>query len=170
MVSPPHNLRVTIDLRIALGPSAAGQISDPRVVLLAGGAVTSVTGILVKVAGESAATTTMFRCGLALPFLALLAWREWRRHGALSRRVAAAHLFGGAMLGADFALWAQSIEMMGAGIATVVANVQVVVVPLLAWLVFRARIPSRSSSRCSFSSRASPSPAARSAGRVRAGT
>ncbi|HEY5852899.1 MAG TPA: DMT family transporter [Aldersonia sp.] len=138
---------MTLDLRtapaLALGPSAAERISDPRVVLLAGAAVTSVTGILIKVAGESAATTTMFRCGLALPILALLAWREFRRHGRMSRRAVAAHLFGGAVLGADFAMWARSIEMIGAGIATVVANFQVVVVPLLAWLVFRARIPLR---------------------------
>ncbi len=47
------------------------------------------------------------------------------------------------MLGIDFALWARSIEMIGAGIATVVVNVQVVVVPLLAWLVFRERVPVR---------------------------
>lgn len=58
-------------------------------------------------------------------------------------KVLAVQVLGGAMLGADFALWAHSISMIGAGISTVVANVQVIVVPILAWLFFREPVPVR---------------------------
>ncbi|AUM16800.1 DMT family transporter [Rhodococcus ruber] len=116
---------------------------DPRVTVLAGAAATSLTAGLIKLSGVSPATSTLFRCAFALPVLGLLALHEIRRHGGISRRVLATQALGGAMLGIDFALWARSIEMIGAGIATVVVNVQVVVVPLLAWLVFRERVPVR---------------------------
>ena len=51
---------------------------------------------------------------------------------------------GGAFFAADLVLWHYSIEYVGAGLATVLGNTQVVLVGLLAWLIFRER-PSRNS-------------------------
>ncbi|MGX7729561.1 DMT family transporter [Rhodococcus sp. 2H158] len=128
---------------LAARPRFTAASVDPRVMVLAGAAATSLTAGLIKLSGVSAATSTLFRCAFALPLLGFLAMQEIRRHGSVPRRVLAAQVLGGTMLGVDFALWARSIEMIGAGIATVVVNVQVVVVPLLAWLVFRERVPAR---------------------------
>ncbi|MFE7423142.1 DMT family transporter [Rhodococcus sp. NPDC057529] len=116
---------------------------DPRLLALAGASVASLTGSFIKLSGVSPATSTFFRCLLALPVLGFMASREFRRHGAVASRVLAAQAFGGLMLGVDFALWARSIDMIGAGISTVVVNVQVVVVPLLAWIFFREKVPVR---------------------------
>lgn len=90
----------------------------------------------------SPATATFYRCALALPGLSALAAREVRRYGLPTLRSGAVHSGGGILLGIDFALRSRSIELIGAGIATVVVSVQVVVAPLLAWLVHRTVVPS----------------------------
>ncbi|MDJ0114935.1 EamA/RhaT family transporter, partial [Rhodococcus erythropolis] len=59
------------------------------------------------------------------------------------RRAVVLQVLGGLLLGLDFALWSQSILMIGAGMASVVVNVQVIVVPALSWLVFGNRVPMR---------------------------
>ena len=112
-------------------------------VVLVGAAATSLPATFIELSGVNPATSTLFRCAIAAPILALLAWREFRRHGAVSRRVLGLQLLGGIMLGVDFALWAHSIPLIGAGIATVVVNIQVIIVPLLAWTFFRERVPVR---------------------------
>src|SRR5690606_10128849 len=49
----------------------------------------------------------------------------------------------GGPLGVDLLLWGRCIEHVGAGIASVLVNVQVVIVPLLALLAYRERPPRR---------------------------
>ena len=49
-------------------------------------------------------------------------------------------LAGGALLGVDMTLWAESVRSVGAGVSTVVVNVQVVILPLLAFLVLGERV------------------------------
>lgn len=46
-------------------------------------------------------------------------------------------------VGIDFALWSYSIQLIGAGIASVVVNIQVVIVPMLTWVAFGTRVPIR---------------------------
>jgi drug/metabolite transporter (DMT)-like permease len=45
----------------------------------------------------------------------------------------------GAFFAADLILWHHSIEYVGAGLATVLGNTQIVLVGLVAWLLFRER-------------------------------
>ncbi|MCJ0904368.1 DMT family transporter [Rhodococcus sp. ARC_M6] len=116
---------------------------DPRVLVIAGAAAISVSSILIKLADVGPSTAVFFRCFLALPPLAWMAWRECRRLGMPTRRAVILQLFGGILLGVDFALWSQSILMIGAGIASVVVNVQVIVVPALSWLILGNRVPRR---------------------------
>ncbi|WP_307802011.1 DMT family transporter [Actinomadura violacea] len=113
---------------------------DPRLLAIAGAAFISVSAILFRLSGVSSGTAALFRCALALPVLAPLALWERRRAGP--RRRAAVDVAAGLLLGADLVLWGASIERVGAGIATVLVNVQVVVVPLLAFAVSGER-PSR---------------------------
>nr|WP_237727088.1 DMT family transporter [Rhodococcus jostii] len=117
--------------------------ADPRVLVVTGAAAIALTGVFVKLSAVSPATATFYRCALALPILGVMAAREWRRHGGIPARAMWIQIVGGVLLGIDFALWSQSITLIGAGISTVVVNIQVVIVPALAWVVFRARVPVR---------------------------
>jgi drug/metabolite transporter (DMT)-like permease len=97
------------------------------------------SSILVRLSHASPSTAAIFRCVYALPVLGLLAWLEDRRFGRRSwrdRRVAVAS---GVFFAVDLILWHRSIGDVGAGLATVLANVQVVLVPLVAWAVLSER-------------------------------
>src|SRR5438874_3459325 len=97
------------------------------------------SSILVRLSHASPSTAAIFRCAYALPVLGLLAWREDQRlgrRGWAERRVAVAS---GVFFAADLILWHHSIADIGAGLATVLANVQVVLVPLVAWAVLSER-------------------------------
>ena len=104
-----------------------------------GAACISASGILVQLAGAGAATTALFRCVLALPLLAALAVREQRRLGPRALRSRLGAVAAGLALSADLVLWNHAIAAVGAGIATVLGNLQVVFVALAAWLLFGER-------------------------------
>ncbi len=108
-----------------------------------GAAVIALSGPFVKLAAVSPATATFYRCALALPVLGALMYRELRTIGRLSAQEIGIQLIGGVMLGIDFALWSYSIQLIGAGIASVVVNIQVVIVPMLTWVAFGTRVPIR---------------------------
>lgn len=123
---------------LAAGPRG---LTDRQPVLLGGlgAACISASAVLVTLAGTSAATTAFFRCLLALPVLALLALAERRRHG---RRPAASRIravLAGLFLAVDLVLWNHAIADVGAGIATVLGNLQVLFVALIAWALLRER-------------------------------
>ncbi len=98
-----------------------------------GALVIAFSAILVRLAEVSPSTAATFRCFYALPLLGLLAWHEHRRYGPLLRRDRLLALAAGVFLAADLTFWHHSIEAVGAGLATVLANVQVVLVGLMAW-------------------------------------
>lgn len=112
---------------------------------VAGAACISSSAVVMRLAGSSPSLTALARCGFALPVLGALAWLE-RRHGtappmtARSRWVAR---IAGMFLAADLIVWSHSIADIGAGLGTVVTNLQVVIVALLGWLVLGER-PRRS--------------------------
>jgi len=113
-----------------------------RVSALLGAVAIAFSSILVRLSHASPSTAAIFRCAFALPILGALAWLDDRRFGARSwsdRRVA---IGAGVFFAADLILWHHSIDDVGAGLATVLANIQVVIVPLVAWAVLSER-PSR---------------------------
>jgi len=111
--------------------------------LLAGAATLASTGVLVRLADVGAATASFWRCIIALGVLLPLAAWEARRFGRPSGPQIGWGLAGGALLGADFLLWTQSVLDAGAGIANVVLNIQVVAFPLLALVVAGTPMPRR---------------------------
>jgi len=117
-------------------------LSDERLVrasALLGAATIAFSSILVRLSHASPSTAAIFRCAFALPVLGVLAWLEDRRFGArpwAERRVA---IGAGVFFAADLILWHHSIEDVGAGLATVLANIQIVLVPLVAWAVLAER-------------------------------
>src|SRR6202042_3941427 len=85
------------------------------------------------------ATTAFYRCGLALPVLVMLALAERRRHGPRPWTAHRGALVAGLLLSVDLVLWNHAIAEVGAGIATVLGNLQVLFVALAAWALFRER-------------------------------
>jgi drug/metabolite transporter (DMT)-like permease len=65
--------------------------------------------------------------------LALLAWREERRFGPRGARERGYAALAGIFFAADLICWHHAIGDVGAGLATVLGNLQVVVVPFAAW-------------------------------------
>jgi drug/metabolite transporter (DMT)-like permease len=110
-----------------------------RVCAVLGAVAIAFSSILVRLSHASPSTAAIFRCAYALPALGLLAWLEDRRLAPRSwadRRIA---IFAGLFFATDLLLWHNSIKDVGAGLATVLANVQVVLVPLVAWAVLSER-------------------------------
>ena len=108
-----------------------------------GAFVIAFSGIFVRLADVSPSTAALFRCAYALPALGLLAWIEYRRFGARARRERVLAFAAGFWFAADLTFWHHSIDAVGAGLATVIANVQVVLVALIAWAVLSERPDNR---------------------------
>jgi drug/metabolite transporter (DMT)-like permease len=99
----------------------------------------SFSAIFVRLAAVSPVTATFYRAAYALPILVLI-WLAQRRADRRSARERWLALASGLILAVDLALWHESIALVGAGLGTVVANVQVVFVGIAAWLLFGERI------------------------------
>ena len=104
-----------------------------------GALVIAWSSILVRLAEVSPSTAAIFRCAYALPLLGALAWREDRRlgRGRDAGRLLAAGA--GVFFAADLIFWHHAIGDVGAGLATVLGNLQVAFVPLVAWAVLSER-------------------------------
>jgi drug/metabolite transporter (DMT)-like permease len=117
---------------------------SPTAAAAAGAVCISSSAVLMRLAGTSASLTALGRCVFALPVLGGLAWIE-RRQGAApvsSRRRWLARL-AGVILAADLIVWDHAIGAIGAGLGTVVGNLEVLIISLLAWLILGER-PRRS--------------------------
>ncbi|MDQ4004785.1 MAG: DMT family transporter [Actinomycetota bacterium] len=101
------------------------------------------SAILVRLSQVSPDTAAVFRCLYALPALGLLAWRERRRYGPAGRRDRRVALAAGVFFALDLIAWHRSIEAVGAGLATVLGNLQVVLVGLVAWRLLGERPSNR---------------------------
>jgi drug/metabolite transporter (DMT)-like permease len=112
-------------------------------VAVAGALTIAFSAILVRKANVSPATAAVFRCAYALPVLGLLAWIERRREGPRTRRELKLSLWAGAFFAADLICWHYSIHYVGAGLATVLGNLQVVLVGLVAWATLGERPEAR---------------------------
>ena len=115
----------------------------PAAVAVAGALTIAFSAILVDLADVSPSTAAIFRCAYALPLLGLLAWLEDRRHGPRTRRARMLAIPAGVFFAADLIFWHHAIQDVGAGLATVLGNLQVVVVPFVAWAVLGERVQTR---------------------------
>jgi drug/metabolite transporter (DMT)-like permease len=118
-------------------PVLAGR--PPILLACLGATCISASAILIKLAGTSGATTTFFRCVLALPVLIALATAEQRRRGQRPLGARLQAVAAGLLLAVDLVLWNHAIDDVGAGIATVLGNLQVLFVALAAWLLLSER-------------------------------
>jgi drug/metabolite transporter (DMT)-like permease len=105
----------------------------------AGAFCISFSAIFVRLADTAPATAAVFRTAYAVPFLGLLAWSERRRFGPRTRRSQQLALIAGLLFAADLILWHYAIEHVGAGLGTVLGNLQVLLVGFVAWAVLGER-------------------------------
>jgi drug/metabolite transporter (DMT)-like permease len=115
----------------------------PALAAFAGALTIAFSAPLVKLAEVEPSTAAIFRCLYALPLLGLLAWLEDRRHGSRSARDRRLAIPAGLLFAADLIFWHHAIENVGAGLATVLGNLQVVIVPFAAWALLQERIETR---------------------------
>jgi len=109
----------------------------PAVAAVLGALTIAFSAILVKLADVAPATAAIFRCAYALPAL------EDRRHGPRPARARWLAVPAGVFFAADLIFWHHAIQDVGAGLATVLGNLQVIVVPFVAWAVLRERVEAR---------------------------
>jgi drug/metabolite transporter (DMT)-like permease len=133
----------------------------PVAAATAGAVCISSSAVLMKLASTaSPSVVALGRCAFALPVLGALALREHRRWrgpvpgrgrggrgscgtAPMSRRSRWLARLAGVFLAADLILWSHTIAAIGAGLGTVVGNLEVLIISLLAWLVLGER-PGRS--------------------------
>ncbi len=108
---------------------------------LAGALAISFSAILYGLAEVSPATGAFFRAAYAVPVLFVIWWpRRGHDRRSVNKRLVA---FGaGVVLGLDVVVWHISIEYIGAGLSTLIANSQVLIVAVTAWLMYSEK-PSR---------------------------
>jgi len=109
----------------------------------AGALFVSVSSVLIDLAHTTPGTASFYRCVLSLPLLALAAGMERHRRRPLGRDEVLLGLLAGAFFAGDMLLWTRAIDEVGAGLSTVVVNVQVIGVPLLAWAIDGETVPRR---------------------------
>jgi drug/metabolite transporter (DMT)-like permease len=103
-----------------------------------GAVAISFSAIYFALSDVSPVTGTIFRTAYAAPVLFVIWWvgrqRDqrpgWRRLLAVGA---------GLMLGIDIVLWHEAIDFIGAGLATLIANSQVIWVAFGAWLIHKER-------------------------------
>jgi drug/metabolite transporter (DMT)-like permease len=113
----------------------------PVVVGVLGALVIAFSAILVDLADVSPAAAAVWRCAYALPVLGVMAFWEHRRYGPRSARERWLAAAAGVLFALDILVWHYAIRDVGAGLATVLGNLQVVVVPFLALAILGERVP-----------------------------
>lgn len=105
-------------------------------ILLGSFAMASSAAIVFNLDAEPMSVAA-YRCLLAVPMLLPFVLWELRRvdrSQALPRRTVIGAVIGGVAIGIDYAFYNTSIGLIGPGIATVLINLQIVLLPLLAWV------------------------------------
>jgi drug/metabolite transporter (DMT)-like permease len=97
------------------------------------------SGIFYRWAEVSPETATVFRCLYGLPILALVAWAEQRRHGPMPASTVRLAAIAGIFFAGDLTFWHHAVDAVGAGLATVLGNLQVIVVGVVACLFLGER-------------------------------
>ena len=127
--------------RVRLLPAAL--LARPRLSALLGAFCIAFSGVLYRFALVSPETASVFRAVYGLPLLVLAASIERRGAGPLPARGKAVAALAGVVFAADLLFWHHTIDAVGAGLATVLGNLQVVVVAVAAWVLLGERPSAR---------------------------
>lgn len=104
------------------------------VIMLIGVVALAFSAIAVKEANFEPATSAFLRCAIAFVTLIPFAINEMKKKGRLSRLGLGLSILAGIFLGTDMTAWNYAIFYVGAGISSVLLNIQIVILPGLAML------------------------------------
>ena len=119
-------------------PSPDRLTSSPLAIAVAGAVIISTSAIMFELSDTDALTATVLRMTYAVPVL-FVGWLFARRRDQRTRRDRGLAFLAGAFLAVDVVAWQSAIGYIGTGLATLIANSQVIIVPLTAWAVLGER-------------------------------
>ena len=124
-------------------PSPIKHVTHGRAiaVLLLGTLFLSGTPLWVKAANMDPATQAFLRVFLGFVILLPFGLNEIRKKGTLPRKGILLAVASGIFLGIDFVAWNYSIFLIGSGVAAILLNLQVVIVPMLSAVVDKFKLP-----------------------------
>src|SRR5580765_4153865 len=93
----------------------------------------SFSAVFIRLARVSPVAATFYRAAYAIPVLAVISLAN-RGRDARTRRDRVLAFASGLFLAVDLDLWHESIALVGAGLGTVIPNVQIVFVAIVAWM------------------------------------
>src|SRR3954462_11432428 len=106
--------------------------AHPRLTAFLGAMAIAFSGVLYRWSETSPETASFYRAFWALPLLFLAAYVERNTHGPaggpMSRRTIVLAGVAGVLFAGDLIFWHHTINLVGAGLATVLGNLQVVIV------------------------------------------
>lgn len=118
----------------------ASVTARPRTAAVLGALAIAFSGIIYRWSDVSPATGVFFRSLYGLPILLLVAAAEWRALGPMSRRTIWLSVLAGVFFALDLLTFHYAIDLIGAGLGTVMGNLQVLIVGLAAWALFGERL------------------------------
>lgn len=118
-----------------------GSNARAYVILMIGILCLAFSAPLVKLANFEPATSAILRVSIGALALLPFAIREAKKMGALNKKGVFLSILAGFFLGIDFTAWNYSIFYVGSGIASILLNLQIIILPALAVLIDRERIP-----------------------------
>lgn len=131
--------------QVSSSGSGSGQqkVSVARAVtiLMIGVVALAFTAPFVKLANFEPSTSVLLRVGIALVVLLPFALRENAKLGGLNKTGIYLSLAAGIFLGIDFTAWNYSIFFVGSGIASVLLNMQIIILPALAVIFDKYKVP-----------------------------
>lgn len=104
-----------------------------------GAILISFSAVYVRLADVEAVRSAFLRVAYALPIFAVLLWWQRRRGGDRGPLVVPVAAVAGVFLGLDLVAWHASVGLIGAGLGTVLPNLQVVFVGIVGVVLFRER-------------------------------
>ena len=118
-----------------------GLAERPLATVVLGAMCIASSGVLVRLADASPVTVAVFRCLYALPVLGAITYFENKRLGTLPARARALSWIAGVFFALDLVFWHHAIDAVGAGLATVLGNLQVLIVGFIAWGLLKEKPP-----------------------------
>jgi len=109
--------------------------------VVAGASCIAASATLIRLADTTAGMAAFFRCAFALPVLwgLMVVDRKRARRRPLPRSARWLARLAGVSFACQLVLWSHAINDVGAGLATVLGNLQVLFVALIAWIALGER-------------------------------
>lgn len=123
------------------GTAGGESISRAYLILIIGVLGVAFSAPWVKMSNFEPATSVILRVGIGLIALIPFYFMEIKKLGKLNKSGVILSLAAGLFLGIDFTAWNYSIYYVGSGIASILLNLQIIILPALAALFDRDRIP-----------------------------